>query len=144
MTNLLTYEIQHQFEAIHNQLRLQLLRYCLDRGLPMPAFLQNIPVRPVLGKAQREYAPDRVFEGEILLFRATQKSPIFDGTGIDDTPFTEMFSDPLLGWGPRVTRGVQAHDVPGGHSSMLQEPNVQHVAAIMQAYIDRALVGSGG
>lgn len=144
MTNLLTYEIQHQFEAVHNQLRLQLFRYCLDRGLPMPAFLQNIPVRPVLGKAQREYAPDRVFEGEILLFRATQKSPIFDGTAIDDTPFTEMFSDPLLGWGPRVTGGVQAHDVPGGHSSMLQEPNVQHVAAIMQAYIDRALVGSGG
>lgn len=138
-TNLMTYEVQRQFGDVRDRLKLQLFRYCLDKGLPMPEFLKNIPVRPVLGKAQREYAPDRVFEGEILLFRATEKSSIFDGTAVDDTPFTEMFSDPLLGWGRRVTQGVQVYDVSGGHSSMLQEPNVQQIADKMQAYIDTAL-----
>ncbi len=105
----------------------------------MPNVLKNIPVRPVLLKAQREYAPSDVFDGEILLFRATEKSSIFDGTAIDDTPLAEIFSDPLLGWGKRVTQCVQAYDVPGGHSSMLQEENVQHIADRMQAYMDNAL-----
>ena len=40
-----------------------------------------------------------------------------------------------------ATRGVRVFDVPGGHSSMLQEPNVQVLAERMQAYIDEALAG---
>ena len=138
-TNLITYEVQRQYGAIRDRLKLQLFRYYLDNGLPMPNVLKNIPVRPVLLKAQREYAPSDVFDGEILLFRATEKSSIFDGTAIDDTPLAEIFSDPLLGWGKRVTQCVQAYDVPGGHSSMLQEENVQHIADRMQAYMDNAL-----
>jgi thioesterase domain-containing protein len=31
------------------------------------------------------------------------------------------------------------YNVPGGHSSMLQEPNVQVLAENMQAYIDAAI-----
>jgi hypothetical protein len=47
----------------------------------------------------------------------------------------------LLGWGRRATQGVRTYDVPGGHSSMLQEPNVQTLAARLQEQIDERLAG---
>ncbi|MBD0346056.1 MAG: amino acid adenylation domain-containing protein, partial [Coleofasciculus sp. Co-bin14] len=139
VTNLIAYEFQKQFETIRAHIQLTLFRYCLDKGLSVPKFLQGIPVRKILTWAQRKYVPQGVFDGEVVLFRATQKSSVFDGTAIDDTPYVELYNDPLLGWGKRVTKEVQVYDVPGGHSSMLQEPNVQVMAQQMQAYIDAAL-----
>jgi thioesterase domain-containing protein len=139
VTNLITYEAQKRYKEINSSMQLNLYSYFLDKQLPMPKFLENIPVRPVLGWAQQRYAPNGLFNGEVLLFRATKKSNIFDGTAIDDTPFIERFNDPLLGWGKRVTQGVQVQETPGGHSSMLQEPNVQVIADKMQAYMDAVL-----
>jgi hypothetical protein len=49
------------------------------------------------------------------------------------------YSDPLLGWGRRAIHGVRTYDVPGGHSSMLQEPNVQALATYLQNQIDESL-----
>ena len=59
-------------------------------------------------------------------------------TGADE-PYVERYADPLLGWGRRTSRDVHVCDIPGGHSSMLQEPNVRVLAARMQAYVDQAL-----
>ena len=53
-----------------------------------------------------------------MLFRATH------GTGADE-PYIERYADPLLGWGQRTSHDVHVYDIPGGHSSMLQEPNVR-------------------
>ncbi len=94
--------------------------------------------------AEREYVPQAPYEGELLLVLATQKSNRFDGTlidgtPIDDTPYADIYSDSLLGWGNRATGGIKVHTNPGGHSSMLQAPNVQIMAKQMQAYIDAAI-----
>ena len=67
-----------------------------------------------------------------MLFRATH------GIGADE-PYIERYADPLLGWGQRTSHDVHVYDIPGGHSSMLQEPNVRVLAARMQAYLDEAL-----
>jgi thioesterase domain-containing protein len=82
--------------------------------------------------AERDYQPGTPFRGELTLFRATC------GEG-NDEPYVERYSDPLLGWGRRATHGVRIYDVPGGHSSMLQEPNVQALAAYLQNQIDEGL-----
>jgi thioesterase domain-containing protein/acyl carrier protein len=137
-TNLVAYECQQRLTFVRDRSCMKLFRYCLDEQLPLPQFLQQIPVRTTYLFAEQEYLPESPFEGEVVLFRATEKSNAFDGTGIDDTPYVEIYSDPLLGWGKRVTRGVKAFDIPGGHSSMLQEPNVRVMAEIMQSYIDAA------
>jgi thioesterase domain-containing protein len=51
------------------------------------------------------------------------------GEGKDsDEPAIETVLDPLLGWGERTARPLQVIDAPGGHSSMLQEPNVEVIA----------------
>ncbi len=134
VTNLVSYEIQKRYKTLRDRVQLQLFRYCLDRQLPIPRWLKAIPVRTILVWAQAQYVPDTALQGDVLLLRATEKSPIFDGTPIDDTPYVELYADPLLGWKQRVTADVKVCDVPGGHSSMLQEPNVQVMAEIIQSY----------
>lgn len=137
VTNLVAYEIQKRYKTLHDRAQLRLFRYYLDRKLPLPRWLQAIPVRTVLVWAQEQYVPDTTLQGDVLLLRATEKSSIFDGTAIDDTPYVNLYADPLLGWQPRVTGRVNAYDISGGHSSMLQAPNVKVMAEIIQSYFDR-------
>src|SRR5262249_37240893 len=115
-----------------DEIRMRLFRFYLDRGLQLPRHLQQIPVRAVYLFAEENYEPRGVFRGDLALFRATR------GTG-DDEPYIERYSDPLLGWGRRTSQGVHVYDIPGGHSSMLQEPNVRVLATRMQAYLDQVL-----
>lgn len=138
-SNLVAYEVQSRLTKAQYESRMRMLRFYRDRNLPLPAFLQNISVRVALKFAEKGYVPDAPFNGEVMLFRATEKSSVFDGTEIDDTPYTEIYDDPLLGWEKRVTQGVKVYDTPGGHSSMLQDPNVQVIAQTMQSYIDAAI-----
>jgi thioesterase domain-containing protein len=113
------------------------LRYHLDRGLALPRALEKIPVSVILRSAEREYVVPRPYPGEVVLFRATRKDRSFDGTLVDDTPYIDLFREPLLGWQGRADR-LLVHDNPGGHSSMLQEPNVAGLAERIQSYIDAA------
>lgn len=136
--NLLVYETTSRSAAFQRKTRIKLLRYYLDRRWSLPKFLQNIPVWAILKFAEKEYVPEAPYAGEVVLFRATQKSSVFDGTIIDDTPYSEIFSDPLLGWEARAEQ-VKVCDMPGGHSSMLQDPNVQVMAETIQDYIDAVL-----
>jgi len=79
-----------------------------------------------------------VLKGDVALFRATA------GTQPqEDVPYVELFSDPFFGWKSRVNGTIHCFDVPGGHTSMLQEPNVQVLAEQMQNYINLALRSIG-
>ena len=85
--------------------------------------------------AHKEHVAQGVFQGGVVtLFRANQG----DGS-VGDKPFREVYSDPVLGWQKRVLEPVQVVDVPGGHSSALQEPHVGALAKAMQIQIDLAL-----
>ncbi len=115
---------------------MRLFRSFLDHGWPLPPFLAHISVNTVLRFAEKEYVVPQPFDGQALLFRATRKSSAFDGTLIDDTPYRDLFGDPLLGWEGKTTRGLHCFDIPAGHSSMLQDPHVDLIAAKMQAHMD--------
>ena len=136
--NVIRYEITSRLEVLRSKSQMRLLRFYLDRKWSLPGFLRNISVRVALKFAEKEYVPEASYQGDVLLFLATKKSSIFDGTLIDDTPYTELYSDPLLGWRERADQ-VLVYPVSGGHSSMLQEPNVQQLAKLMQTYIDRPI-----
>jgi thioesterase domain-containing protein len=108
-----------------------------ERGQGSPArralaILGYVPLRTTYLFAERDYRPDGRFDGELVLFRATA------GIGPDE-PYIDRYDDPLLGWGGRAARGARAIDVPGGHSSMLQEPHVATLAGRLQACIEEAL-----
>jgi thioesterase domain-containing protein len=130
--SLTSFLVQKHAGDLWANLRMRLFRYYLDRRLDPPRFLEHIPVRTAYLFAEKSYRPTGVFEGELDLFRATQ--------GVNnDEPYRDRYSDPQFGWGRRASRGVRTYDVPGGHSSMLQEPNVEILAGFMQAIIDQAL-----
>ncbi len=143
--NLIAYETRKKIQNIQDRVKIELLRYYLDKKLTLPQFLQNISVRTVYVFAEKEYVPEGLYQGEVVLFRATEANneqvdvALFQAANIDDEPYINIYSDPLFGWGKRVTGGVKVYDIPGGHSSMLQEPNVQVMAETMQAYINAAL-----
>jgi thioesterase domain-containing protein/acyl carrier protein len=135
--NLLSYESLTRIEKLQYKFKVMLYRYYLDKGLPLPQFLQNIPIRKILGFDAQRYVP-QVYQGRVTLFRSTE-AIIMDEPSIDDTPVINFTSDPLFGWGKRATGGVEVYDVPGGHSSSLQEPYVQVLAEKIKACINAAL-----
>lgn len=74
----------------------------------------------------------------VALFKAA------DDTGItDDTPYRMVYRDFALGWGKRVREDIVILDVPGGHSSNLQEPHVDTLAPLFQAALDEAIAEHG-
>ncbi len=126
-----SYVIGDRLRRARDTAQLCLIRACLDRGQEVPQRLRRIGFRAIYLFAEREYRPEGQYDGELLLFRATA------GIGPDE-PYVYRYEEPMLGWG-RVAHGIRAIDVPGGHSSMLQEPNVETLANRLQAGIDEAL-----
>ena len=133
-----TYEARTRYERKRTRVKLLLLRRYLDSGLqPIPAFLRNISVDSTLRFAEKEYVIPAPYAGEALLFRATTRDPALDGL-ISDTPYIDIFQDPMLGWGDKVSE-LKTYDISAGHSSSLREPHVRQVATILQRHIDLAL-----
>ncbi|MFT3923807.1 MAG: thioesterase domain-containing protein [Myxococcales bacterium] len=133
--NVLSYELSARTLRARNNARMRMYRWHLDRGLTMPEYLRGIPVQVVLRFAEREFVTPEPYRGEVVLLRATHKNPSFDGTAIDDTPYVDIFASPLLGWEGKVET-LKVFDAGGGHSSMLQEPDVEELARLVQARID--------
>jgi thioesterase domain-containing protein len=94
-----------------------------------------IPYLQLYEHAHREHDPGtQPLQGLVALYRATQG----DGTPADQ-PYIERYGEPQLGWGARVAVPLEVTDVPGGHASLLQEPNVQKLADAMNQHLVRAL-----
>jgi acyl transferase domain-containing protein/thioesterase domain-containing protein len=131
--NVMVYETQHKINTTRNHLQLSLYRAYLDKGQKLPSFLQNIDVRTTFMFAKKGYVP-KVYRGQLLLLKATE-ALILNHPTINDEPYSNLTPDILLGWGKRSTQGVEWHQIPGGHSSMLQDPHVQILADKLETYI---------
>lgn len=118
-------------EQMWNRWQVGLYRSYLERNRPLPEYLHHLSISTILNVAWQEYR-SQVFHGSILLFRAKQ------GVGFD-RPARERTEDPLLGWEQSATLGIELHDIPGGHVSMLQEPNVRILVRKLQASLTSAL-----
>jgi amino acid adenylation domain-containing protein len=140
VSNLLKYESRRLTDEARRTIRVKLLRYFVDQDRALPRLAKNIPVREVLWIAEREHELPASFDGPVLLFRATKKSDalngtMIDGIAVDDTPYVDRFVDPTFGWGEHLS-SLTVYDVPGGHSSVLMDPNVEALAEKFQAHLD--------
>ena len=137
LRNFVAYRVAKAWRDARDRTRLELLRAALDRGRAPPKLIGRPSATITYLYAQRGYRPAEVLrEGRLVLFRATC------GEGID-APFSEFYQDPLFGWSIRSACGVRVEDVPGGHTSMLQEPHVDTLARRMQQAIDESLAQDG-
>ncbi len=130
--NLVNYIISIRLEHAKNAKKIAALR---GKATLSTSHFTEIDFDRLYNFAHEEHTPTGVFSGgDVVLFRATQDQG-FDG----DQPTRELCVDPLFGWQQRVQEPVKAIDVPGGHSSALQEPYVDLLAQEMQRCIDMAL-----
>jgi len=129
--NLMRYEMQARLEKRLNADKVKALR----EGDQAAAIEAEISYLKLYEHAHLEHRPQGRFSGgDVVVYRAMKG----DGS-VADAPYVEKFADPLLGWGARVDGKVDAVDIPGGHSSMLQGNNVRVLADHMRAHLARAL-----
>jgi thioesterase domain-containing protein len=83
-------------------------------------------ISTAIWKAIYEYRPNRVFQGEITLFRGV-RDPVY---------FNE---DVAAGWNRRASLGIQVHDLTSEHSQLFSNPSSQRVIA---SVFDKAYRGS--
>ena len=130
--NLVNYEVSSLLEREKNKKRVDQLQRQADLATSETSLIEFLKLYEL---AHKQHSPQGIFRGgDVVLFRATA------GNGeLADVPFREVYVDPLLGWQARVENEVTVVDVPGGHSSALQEPHVDHLARELQQHLDRAM-----
>jgi amino acid adenylation domain-containing protein len=73
-------------------------------------------------EAFRNYLPN-IYPGRVTLFRSMLRD-------------SKYYNDPQLGWGELATAGVEIHEIPGDHETMISEPHVLILAEKLQASLD--------
>jgi acyl transferase domain-containing protein/thioesterase domain-containing protein len=90
---------------------------------------------PLYEVAHRQHAPDpnlRLSRAVVSLYRATQG----DGS-LADKAYGDIYAGEFFGWERRVDGPIRAVNVPGGHTSLLQEPHVQALVHELQSDLHR-------
>ncbi len=101
-------------------------RYFFWRQRPVPVRLRdNLKLFSALARAYRP----QLYDGLITLFKAVEQS-------------AEFGPDPSLGWACVARQGVDVHEVPGDHMTILDEPRVATLADRLRACIDFAQMAS--
>jgi thioesterase domain-containing protein len=129
------YKVASTLAQIMVRAKVRMLSYFLDHQSAPPANVRALTVREVLSSSEQALADTGRLRGEVALFRATRSLQ-----GESDEPFLQRYRDPLFGWQRRVDGRITAYDMPGGHSSMLQEPQVEALARQLQACVDERLL----
>jgi thioesterase domain-containing protein len=123
------WEVQSRASARRDRLLYRLLELAIERELAWPRWLPAWQTPRLYDLAEAKYTPSQSLPArQVLLFRATT------GAG-NDKPHRETFERPDFGWSDWLP-SFETIDVAGGHSSMLQEPYVEDVAAHLVAYIE--------
>ncbi|WP_232492555.1 type I polyketide synthase [Novosphingobium kaempferiae] len=137
--NLVRWEVGSRLRQAQDRRTVQSLRGAEDALPVAEAGSPAIPFLKLYEVAHKEHRPMGVLQSaSVALFKAS------DDTGIvDDTPYRMVYRDYALGWGKRVREDIVILDVPGGHSSNLQEPHVATLAPLFQSALDDALSEHG-
>ncbi len=127
---------QKESTKIDGSHKLLLYKFVRDCELPIPSVLHDtISVRMMFRFIGYRYINQckkfgkQRFRGRLILFRAN------DGSG-EETPVRQKTLAPFFGWEDWATEGVGAYDIPGTHSSILQEPHVQILANRIEQCIE--------
>jgi thioesterase domain-containing protein len=126
----LEYVVSSRVAALGTAARLDLLRRVLARGGEWPAHVPSLTVRDVYEGARDRHEPKLVHAPHVVLVKASSASSVKG-----DTPLSEMYADPLLGWDRYVTGSIETIQAPGGHTSMLKEPWVASLARALERYL---------
>lgn len=103
--------------------RFDLLNGVLRDGVPWPPEFPPFSAIEIYGRIESNYTPGRLAAVPVSLVHAST------GEG-NDRPLQVLFGDRALGWGA-YTDQLEIVQVPGGHASMFQEQNAEHLARVL-------------
>jgi hypothetical protein len=126
---LLSYAAKIGMSRLKTWLKMQVYEFCVAHGWSMPNFLQSVSVLEVYQFALSQYVPSTRLKGKMLLFRSVEEGRV------DQEYVSDLYRDPLLGWGNRVENGVSTMNVVGSFDGILQEPSVGAIARQLQVEI---------
>ena len=92
-------------------------------GLPVPPRFRYVPVEDANERLMSHYHL-QPYPGKVTLMRA-----------IDFRRTVGTVWNPTLGWDNYAAGGIEIHDVPGEHNSMLREPNVKILAETLKSVL---------
>jgi len=126
-------------EWARNRLRWQKEQYAKSHGAPterqQPYELHNEAIEAAFRAALPRYQI-RPYPGKIVLFRPKLEGAYVLGPNrILNSNLDYLYHD--NDWG-KLVEGIEVNEVPGGHDSMVLEPNVRVLAARMRACIQKA------
>ena len=98
-----------------------LYRIVIRSGWPLPPFMKSL--KEISYQAAMNYHP-RPYPGKVTLFRAAHRPPGREG-------------DPFLGWDRVAGGGMEVHEIPGTHVTLLQEPGVRLLAEELKRCMSR-------
>lgn len=92
-------------------------------------YIRNKQIITQMDAAMEAYTL-RSYSGQIIFFEAQEKvsNPLF-------------FRDPRSDWARVAEGGLEIHQIPGNHITMLNEKNIQSLAGILRACLDKAQNG---
>ena len=100
------------------------LRSLLARGEAVPHELREWHLATSFLNALKKYVP-APYAGRVTLFRAQEVARAYDHVG------------PRLGWSEAVLPNLGVFEVPGGHDSLVREPNVRVLASGLEGVLRR-------
>jgi thioesterase domain-containing protein len=101
--------------------------FYVRRGQTVPLELRDLLMYETFHRVQALYRP-MVYPGRIVLLRATDIAAAFAHVG------------PELGWTGLAEQGIEVHEIPGNHDTLVLEPNVQTLVRHLKASIEAAQV----
>jgi thioesterase domain-containing protein/acyl carrier protein len=125
------WELQSRGEAIVVRGKLRLLHHLLRQEQAWPQWLAPLSVPQIFESASSRYRPGVLPRARVALFLASRAQ-----LGVkNDEPMSTRFVDEDLGWSAHAARSVICMHVPGGHSTMLREPNVDELALRIKEFL---------
>lgn len=100
------------------------LRNHLAKGEAVPHELREWHLATSFLNALKNYVPAS-YAGQVTLFRAQEVARAYDHVG------------PRLGWSEAVLPRLDVVEVPGGHDSLVREPNVRVLSAGLESVLTR-------
>jgi len=113
--------LAYPVERLRARTRRFVYEQIIRRGLPLPRFLRDL--REISYQAALNYRP-RPYPGKVTLFRAKQRP-------------AGKASDIFLGWDKVAGGGMEVHEVPGDHVSLMREPQVGELADVLRRCLER-------
>ncbi|MEA5552827.1 amino acid adenylation domain-containing protein [Anabaena cylindrica UHCC 0172] len=98
---------------IEDKIKEIVYQFYVQRNLPLPHRLRHLVVRDAIAQAYKNYCPT-VYPGQVIFFRAVDQS--------------QEYARYLKRWEELAAGGLEIHDIPGNHDSIMAEPHVSVLA----------------